>query len=124
MRKKNKLVVFEEINGEFIPKTDTKRLFEAKSDQFVLSFAGFSSVLSTATPVLANAGSTVDAATGGIYSTLMDIFDAAVVFIIMFAGGAWALGHRSKAIHLLICVSCGYFLARNAVNIRDFMRDI
>lgn len=127
MRKKGKLIVFEEINGKFVPKNEKalhkNEPFNVVSDGFIANVVGFGALL--VSPSIASAaGKTVDEVTGGIYSTLMNLFDTAVVFIIMFAGGAWALGHRNKAIHLLICVSCGYFLARNAVNIRDFMRSI
>lgn len=66
------------------------------------------------------AGSSFD----NLYPTLMRLFDSAVVLVIVFAGASWALGHRSKAIELLIGVCCGYLLARNAVNIRDFLRTV
>lgn len=59
-----------------------------------------------------------------LYPTIMRLFDSAVVLVIVFAGASWALGHRSKAIELLIGVCCGYLLARNAVNIRDFLRTV
>lgn len=66
------------------------------------------------------AGSSFD----NLYPTLMRLFDSGVVLVIVFAGASWALGHRSKAIELLIGVCCGYLLARNAVNIRDFLKTI
>ena len=66
------------------------------------------------------AGSSFD----NLYPTIMRLFDSAVVLVIVFAGASWALGHRSKAIELLIGVCCGYLLARNAVNIRDFLRTV
>lgn len=66
------------------------------------------------------AGSSFD----NLYPTIMRMFDSAVVLVIVFAGASWALGHRSKAIELLIGVCCGYLLARNAVNIRDFLKTV
>lgn len=60
----------------------------------------------------------------GIHSTVMGIFDAGVVLVIIFAGASWALGHRSKAIELLIGACCGYLLARHAVDIRDYLKNI
>lgn len=73
-----------------------------------------------ATPTLASAADTF----GDIHSTAMALFDGAVVLIIIFAGASWALGHRSKAIEILVGVCCGYLLARHAVDIRDYLKSI
>lgn len=84
-------------------------------------------LVAIATPTLLMTLPNVAMASGGfdnMYPTLMRIFDSAVVLVIVFAGASWALGHRSKAIELLIGVCCGYLLARNAVNIRDFLKTI
>lgn len=59
-----------------------------------------------------------------VHSKVMTLFDGAVVLIVIFAGAAWALGHRPKAIELLIGVCCGYLVARNAVNIRDYLKTV
>lgn len=61
---------------------------------------------------------------GDIHHTVMKIFDGGVVLVIIFAGASWALGHRSKAIELLIGVCCGYLLARHAIDIRDYLKSI
>lgn len=61
---------------------------------------------------------------GDIHQTVMTIFDGGVVLVIIFAGASWALGHRSKAIELLIGVCCGYLLARHAIDIRDYLKSI
>ena len=61
---------------------------------------------------------------GNIHTTAMAMFDGGVVLIIIFAGASWALGHRGKAIEYLIGASCGYILARHAVDIRDWLRTI
>lgn len=53
----------------------------------------------------------------------MNGFDAGVVLVIIFSGAAWALGHRTKAIEILIGACCGYILARHAVDIRDFLKE-
>lgn len=66
----------------------------------------------------------VDGAFGNVHSAIMKGMDAGVVLVIIFAGAAWSLGHRTKAIEILIGVSCGYVLARHAVDIRDFLRGI
>jgi hypothetical protein len=47
-----------------------------------------------------------------------------VVLVIIFAGAAWSLGHRSKAIEILIGVCCGLILAQHAVDIRNFLKTI
>lgn len=59
-----------------------------------------------------------------IYETAMNILDHGVVLVIVFAGASWGLGHRSKAIELLIAACCGYLLAAHAVEIRDFLKSI
>jgi len=85
-------------------------------------------VLTATAPVLLLTIPNVAFASGSsfdnLYPTLMKMFDSAVVLVIVFAGASWALGHRSKAIELLIGVCCGYLLARNAVNIRDYLKAI
>lgn len=67
---------------------------------------------------------TADATFGNVHTAIMNIFDAGVVLVIIFAGAAWGLGHRTKAIEILIGVCCGYVLARHAVDIRNFLRGI
>lgn len=67
---------------------------------------------------------TTDSTFKNVYEAVMNVFDAGVVLVIIFAGAAWTLGHRSKAIELLIGVCCGYLLARHAIDIRDFLKSI
>jgi hypothetical protein len=66
----------------------------------------------------------MDGAFGNIHKAIMNGFDAGVVLVIIFAGAAWGLGHRTKAIEILIGVSCGYILSRHAIDIRNFLRTI
>lgn len=66
----------------------------------------------------------MDSTFGHIHKSVMNIFDAGVILVIIFAGAAWGLGHRTKAIEILIGVCCGYVLARHAVDIRDFLKSI
>ncbi|MGG3652564.1 glycosyltransferase [Bacillus pseudomycoides] len=61
---------------------------------------------------------------GNIHEAVMRGFDAGIVLVIVFSGACWALGHRSRSIELLIGASCGYILARHAVDIRDFLKGI
>jgi hypothetical protein len=59
-----------------------------------------------------------------IYGALMNIGDWLCVGTITFSGGMWMLGHRSKALELVIGASCGYLLMRHAIDIRDFLKTI
>ncbi len=71
---------------------------------------------------------TVSAEDGGafdnLHDTIMSGFDKGVVLVIIFAGASWGLGHRSKAIEILLGICCGYILARKAVDIRDMLKAI
>jgi hypothetical protein len=68
---------------------------------------------------------TVFAADGEfLYDDIMRLFDKGVVLVIVFAGAAWGLGHRTKALEILIGICCGYLLARHAVDIRDYLKGI
>ncbi|MGE7691246.1 hypothetical protein ACQKMI_18795 [Lysinibacillus sp. NPDC097214] len=44
---------------------------------------------------------------GNVFEAVMTVFDYGIVLIIVFTGAALMLGHRSKAIELLIGVACG-----------------
>lgn len=59
-----------------------------------------------------------------MHGAVLTVFDAGVVLVISFAGAAWALGHRSKAIEIFIGCCCGYLLVRHAIEIRDFLKSI
>ncbi|QUW34621.1 glycosyltransferase (plasmid) [Bacillus cereus] len=67
---------------------------------------------------------TVNSTFGNVHGAIMNAFDAGVVLVIIFSGASWALGHRTKALEILIGVSCGYILARHAIDIRDFLQGI
>lgn len=63
--------------------------------------------------------------------TFRRIWDSAMIgleygaaMIIVFAGVAWMLGHRSKGIELLISVACGFIVARHALDIVAFLKTI
>lgn len=85
--------------------------------------AGSAGLFMLVVPKAAFAAS-VDSTFGNIHGSIMNIFDAGVVLVIIFAGAAWGLGHRGKAIEILIGVCCGYILARHAVDIRNFLKGI
>lgn len=59
-----------------------------------------------------------------IWDSLMIGLDWGAALVIVFAGVAWMLGHRTKAIELLIGVSIGFVVARHAIDIRDFLKTI
>lgn len=59
-----------------------------------------------------------------IWDTLMTGLDWAAALVIVFSGVSWMLGHRTKAIELLIGVCCGFILARHAIDIRDMLKTI
>lgn len=66
----------------------------------------------------------MEGAFGNIHGAVMRGFDAGVVLVIIFAGASWGLGHRTKAIEILIGVCCGFILANHAIDIRNFLRGI
>lgn len=72
-------------------------------------------------PVLA---AETDESFDNIYRTAMNLFDKGVVLVIVFAGAAWGMGHRGKAIEILIGVCCGYLLARHAVDIQMALKKL
>lgn len=94
---------------------------EAEVIAKVLSGSGAALVLILPKSVAAAA---IDGTFGNLHGAIMRGFDAGVVLVIIFAGAAWGLGHRSKALEILIGVCCGYILARHAVDIRDFLKGI
>lgn len=109
----------------------------SKAISRVLTAAGPALVLLSPTKILADSApaavvvvapeeAVTDAETTfrDIYDAIMGIFDAGVVLVIIFAGAAWSLGHRTKAIEIVIGVCCGYLLARHAIDIRDFLKSI
>jgi hypothetical protein len=86
-------------------------------------------IIGGAATVLIYTAPTVAAAAGAgggefLYKDIMALFDKGVVLVIVFAGAAWGLGHRTKALEILIGVCCGYLLARHAVEIRDYLKGV
>jgi hypothetical protein len=67
---------------------------------------------------------TADSTFGNVHGAIMRAFDSGVVLVIIFAAATWGLGHRSKAIELLISICCAYILARHAIDIRNFLKGI
>ncbi|MDW8515145.1 hypothetical protein [Priestia flexa] len=111
---KTEVIPFREfMNGDYKKSVDqTTKILTATLPALVLI-----------TPKLAFAA-TADATFGNVHKAIMNAFDAGVVLVIIFAGASWGFGHRTKAIEILIGVSCGYILARHAVDIRNFLQGI
>lgn len=59
-----------------------------------------------------------------VHTAVLNAVDAGVVLVIIFAGASWMLGHRTRAIEILIGVGCGYLIISHAVNLRDFLKSI
>ena len=59
-----------------------------------------------------------------LHVSIMNMFDSGVVLIIIFGGACWCLGHRGKALEIIIGTAAGYLLARHATDIRDFLKGI
>lgn len=116
MFNRNKLVVYEEINGEFLPKSDVLK------KKLTIPAVATSLVSPFTYPMFALADSGI--LSNELYYKVMGLFDNIVPLVIVFAAGSWMLGHRSKAINTLIGVCCGYLLARNAIPIRDFLKGV
>lgn len=121
INKTKKVIVFEEINGNFIPKKKNKRVYNKPSIHSVMALVP--PLVMLPTYAFANTNAT-DEASRRVFDAAMSIVDHAVVYVILAGSCAWMLGHRNKAIHILISVCAGYLLAQNAVNIRDFLKDI
>lgn len=100
-------------------KVENKKLIEFGTPKWIV---GFMSTFIATVPLPAYASS--ESTFKNIYNTVMNIFDWGVVLVIGFAGATWMLGHRSKAIELLICAAIGYLIARHAIDIRDFLKTI
>lgn len=103
--------------GLILPKTPdefkqklTKSIVPASIGTFVLPLNAFAA--------------DVNGTFGNVHGAVMNAFDSGVVIIVIFAGAAWGLGHRSKAMEILIGVCCGYVLARHAIDVRDFLKSI
>lgn len=105
-----------EVDGKMVTLDKTKK---KKFSKLYPSLAG---TLTLTTPGVALAAG--DDTFNRIWGSLMTGLDYAAAMVIVFVGVSWMLGHRSKAIELLIGVACGFVLARHAVDIRDFLKSI
>lgn len=113
--KGKKIEVAEYVKGEYVFK---KRGLGLKGKVTTLG------VTLLARPYMVLAKDSVEDTFGNVHTAVLNAIDSAVVLVIIFAGASWMLGHRSRAIEILIGVACGYLIVSNAVNLRDFLRSI
>lgn len=59
-----------------------------------------------------------------ILTTLLDIGDWLCVGVIVFAGGTWMFGNRTKAIELLIGNAIGYIIIRHSWEIMEWLKNL
>lgn len=104
------------------PKRKAQTKKEALKD--VIAIVSASGLIYKVISVETVLAATADATFGNVHEALMKAFDAGVVIVLIFAGACWGLGHRTKAIEIIIGVCCGYVLARHAIDIRDFLKGI
>lgn len=67
---------------------------------------------------------TADATFGNMWGSVLNVVDWICVGVFVFAGVAWMLGHRTKAIELVIGGAAGYILARHAMDIKNWLKTI
>lgn len=116
---KEQTIKFREFMDDSFKRKDVKKESEVLAK--IMSASGVSLAVLLPKSVFA---ASMDGTFGNVHGAIMNAFDAGVVLVIIFAGASWGLGHRTKAIEILIGVCCGYILARHAVDIRDFLKGI
>ena len=116
MFKKTRIEVAEFIEGEYVFASDKKAKDRIKA-------AGATALVSTVVPVRVVFAENFDVFRA-VFDLALTIVDFVVVLVIIFASSLWILGNRSRAMEILIGAGGGYILARNAVHIRNFMRDL
>jgi hypothetical protein len=113
LRKKDMIEVAECINGSYIFPSDKKALQKATV------ITGLSSTLYP-TAVFAQSSDTFNM----LFDGIMKLVDAGVVLVIIFAGSAWILHNRTRAMTIMMGVSGGYLIIRNAIHIRNFLKSL
>lgn len=61
---------------------------------------------------------------GGVVKAALDIADWLCVGVIMFAGGSWMFGDRTRAMQHLIGGGVGYIIIRKAYIIQQFLKSL
>ncbi|MHC8516757.1 hypothetical protein [Sporosarcina sp. ITBMC105] len=112
LAKKKRIEVAQCINGEYVFPSDAKRIY------------GGMSAMATALIVPSTASAQSSDTFARVYHTVLDVADRGVVFVIIFAGAAWALGNRPKALEVMLGSAIGYIVIRNAILLRDFLKSL
>lgn len=107
------------VNGEKIRKVKGN-----KRVKYYVYYSQAVGIFMLVAPSIAQAQSKNDATFNELWSAVMGVVDWIAVGVFVFAGTSWMLGHRTKAIELVIGGACGYLLARHAVDIKDFLKGI
>jgi hypothetical protein len=119
------------MKGELKPKYTTK----SNAGILIASTAGalFIAMLPTDVMFLADSGAVAAAATAGfngtstfknIMDTILNIADYAAWGTIVYSGGTWMFGNRTKALEILLGSSIGYVIIRHAEDIRNWLQHI
>ena len=114
---------------DWLQKSDLTKSISRIAESFGKTAIGFAAVMPLNKAFAASAAAVNGCIQGGatsstflnLHGSVMNMFSAGVVLVIIFAGAAWAMGHRGKALELLIGCSCGFILAIHAIDIRNFL---
>jgi hypothetical protein len=112
------------VSNEKFSTDELLKMLEDKKLTKIVSIGGGLMLLMVPKSALAAAKASTDQTFGDIWKAVMNVVDWIAVGVFVFSGVSWMLGHRPKAIELLIGGSAGYILARHAIDIRDFLKKL
>ena len=112
------------VSNEKITTDELLKLLEEKRFTKMVSIGGGLMLLLVPKSALAATNATADQTFSNLWHAVMNIVDWIVVGVFVFGGVAWMFGHRPKALELIIGGSAGYILARHAIDIRDFLKQL
>lgn len=81
---------------------------------------GLGTYLLTPTTAFAAGSDTFDR----VYQLALKGLDYGFLFVTIFAGVSWMLGHRSAAIEKMLCAVVGYLIAVHATDLLAFIKSI
>lgn len=112
------------VSNEKITTDELLKLLEDKRFTKMVSIGGGLMILLVPKSALAATIASADQTFSNLWHAVMNIVDWIVVGVFVFGGVAWMFGHRPKALELIIGGSAGYILARHAIDIRDFLKQL
>jgi hypothetical protein len=112
------------IRNEKYPTGDLLKMLEDKNLMKLVSIGGGLMLVMVPKSALAATKASADQTFSNLWHAVMNIVDWIVVGVFVFGGVAWMFGHRPKALELIIGGSAGYILARHAIDIRDFLKQL